>query len=575
MTDIRVKIDELSPYDDVNTDKSRRDLFEVSKNTGTYASPTYATDGSRKISVEQLKETLFIKEINSYKSVTIGSPTFDKQSYNGIGNSGTYTLPTSTGKYEVLAIIIEGSLSVTVTGLGGGYGDLVFTNQNETAYLIDTIYGWYPLSISIDLITQTVTNGVTDKSPSEDAVYDFVTGLGLDKICPNLVTLIASTYTANANENIKADALSIGSDVNITIPTAGIEGRLIYVYYPTGSPSAFVVELIGGFTATLVQGDYFLIRDNGSYWEAISTSQNTAPTPTLDTVTGAGDTTTNSVTVGGLVVDMPSGSGAAASITKGGAGEALTVSKTSGSGNVATITGGKTLISELDLTTPLADSEIASASTWNAKLGGTITNNTLPKGNGAGGLVDSIITENAGVVTIAGGFVSSAITGGTVNANNILRTPVLATDTVTVLNGSLWYNTASNLFKGFVNGIVVTFMTSRMPANTIKANNTGSTADAVDLALTTETVLGRTASVNSGNISPIPLQASISAETTLVAGTRTITDSRVTANTIVLISPSNTGTLTQQIRYTKNVGTSIVFTAGGSDTCTFSYWIIF
>jgi hypothetical protein len=202
------------------------------------------------------------------------------------------------------------------------------------------------------------------------------------------------------------------------------------------------------------------------------------------------------------------------------------------------------------------------------------------KNGGANDTVDVIEVKNiANSQTFSvdgnGDVTGSSITGGTVNANNILRVPVLATDTVTVLNGSLWYNTASNLFKGFVNGIVVTFMTSRMPANTVKTNNTGSTADAVDLALTTETVLGRTASVNSGNISPIPIQTSISAETTLVAGTRTITDSRVTANTIVLISPSNTGTLTQQIRYTKNVGTSIVFTAGGSDTCTFSYTIIF
>lgn len=536
------KIDQLDVYDDVNTDKSRRDLFEVSKNTGTYASPTYATDGSRKISVEQLKETLFIKEINNYNSVTTGSPTFDKQSYNGIGNSGTYTLPTSTGKYEVLAIIIEGSLSVTVTGLGGGYGDLVFTKQNETAYLIDTQYGWYPLAVNkeinssaFELLVNKVNSVIgnesnTTKYTSTKAVADYISHFDTNSLIPRF----------DLKANLNSPSLT-GIPRAPTAVQGGAESNTTQI-----ATTAFVTSAIGAI-----------------------------PIPTIATVTTAGNTTTNGITIGSLVVNYPSGSGVATEITKGGNGEALTVTKTSGSGNVASFTGGKTLISELDLTTPLADSEIASASTWNAKLGGTITNNTLPKGNGAGGLVDSIITENAGVVTIAGGFVSSAITGGTVNANNILRTPVLATDTVTVLNGSLWYNTASNLFKGFVNGIVVTFMTSRMPANTIKANNTGSTADAVDLALTTETVLGRTASVNSGNISPIPLQASISAETTLVAGTRTITDSRVTANTIVMVSPSNTGTLTQQIRYTKNVGTSIVFTAGGSDTCTFSYWIIF
>jgi hypothetical protein len=68
-----------------------------------------------------------------------------------------------------------------------------------------------------------------------------------------------------------------------------------------------------------------------------------------------------------LIINHTSGSGVAASITKGGAGEALTVVKSSGSGNAASITGGVTLLSELNLTTDLADAYIASAATWNAK----------------------------------------------------------------------------------------------------------------------------------------------------------------------------------------------------------------
>jgi hypothetical protein len=76
---------------------------------------------------------------------------------------------------------------------------------------------------------------------------------------------------------------------------------------------------------------------------------------------------THSLTASDLVINHASGSGVAASITKGGAGEALTVVKSSGSGNAASITGGTTLISELNLTTDLADAYIASAATWNAK----------------------------------------------------------------------------------------------------------------------------------------------------------------------------------------------------------------
>jgi hypothetical protein len=69
-----------------------------------------------------------------------------------------------------------------------------------------------------------------------------------------------------------------------------------------------------------------------------------------------------------LDINHTSGSGVAASITKGGSGEALTVVKTSGSGNAASITGGVTLLDELHLTTDLADTYIASAATWNAKF---------------------------------------------------------------------------------------------------------------------------------------------------------------------------------------------------------------
>ena len=79
------------------------------------------------------------------------------------------------------------------------------------------------------------------------------------------------------------------------------------------------------------------------------------------------DLGTHTLLAKNLIINHPSGSGAAASITKGGSGEALTVLKTSGSGNAASILGGITLLEELHLNTPLADSYIASAATWNAK----------------------------------------------------------------------------------------------------------------------------------------------------------------------------------------------------------------
>lgn len=92
------------------------------------------------------------------------------------------------------------------------------------------------------------------------------------------------------------------------------------------------------------------------YWRGDKTWQTfpTISTPSLNEVTDVGNTTTNDITVGGLVVNMPSGSGVATSITKGGAGEALTVNKTSGSGNVASFTGGTTSFTDIEVTSSTA-----------------------------------------------------------------------------------------------------------------------------------------------------------------------------------------------------------------------------
>jgi hypothetical protein len=94
--------------------------------------------------------------------------------------------------------------------------------------------------------------------------------------------------------------------------------------------------------------------------------------------TGNVDLGTHTLSAKDLIINHPSGSGVAVSITKGGSGEAVSITKggsgealkvvkTSGSGNAASITGGVTQLDELHLTTDLADSYISSAATWNAK----------------------------------------------------------------------------------------------------------------------------------------------------------------------------------------------------------------
>ena len=120
---------------------------------------------------------------------------------------------------------------------------------------------------------------------------------------------------------------------------------------------------------------YIEIAANSAVWGSITgtLSSQTDLNSALDLkvpytgATGNVDLGSHKLTASDLVVNHTSGSGTAATISKGGNGEALTVTKSSGSGNVASFAGGVTSISELHLTTDLADDYIASASTWNAK----------------------------------------------------------------------------------------------------------------------------------------------------------------------------------------------------------------
>ena len=186
-------------------------------------------------------------------------------------------------------------------------------------------------------------------------------------------------------------------------------------------------------------------------WNATSGVAEILNKPTIPSVTGfvpyTGATTnvdlgTHKLTTKDLVVNHPSGSGVAASITKGGSGEALTVVKSSGSGNAASITGGVTLIDELHLTTDLADTYIASAATWNAKQAALVsgTNIKTINGNSLLGSGDLVISGGGGAIAVG----TTAVTSGTVGCVFFQ-----GTGDVVQQSGSLfWDNTNSRLGVG-------------------------------------------------------------------------------------------------------------------------------
>jgi hypothetical protein len=136
---------------------------------------------------------------------------------------------------------------------------------------------------------------------------------------------------------------------------------------------AIVINIESQVSQTITDGVTDKAPSENAVFDALANKANTSQLAGLVPYTGAVanvDLGTHKLTAKDLVVNHTSGSGDAATITKGGSGEALKVVKSSGSGNAASITGGVTLLSELDLQTPLADSEIASAATWNAKIAG-------------------------------------------------------------------------------------------------------------------------------------------------------------------------------------------------------------
>lgn len=112
---------------------------------------------------------------------------------------------------------------------------------------------------------------------------------------------------------------------------------------------------------------------------------------------------------------------------------------------------------------------------------------------------------------------------------------------------------------------------SQMPSNTVKVNNSNAIANATDLNLPLNTVLGR----ENGNINPISIQEIICSTAQLVSGTIVVVDARITVNSFVSgLAISGTGTSTSEIKWTSSVGSMIFTSVFGTDSALFGYTII-
>jgi hypothetical protein len=208
----------------------------------------------------------------------------------------------------------------------------------------------------------------------------------------NVTASLASA--GNVTVNVPSPTPQVNADWNASSGVAEILNKPTIPNAQVNSDwnaSSGVAEILNkpSIPAAQIQSDWN--QANNAALDFIKNKPTIPSTSGLVPYTGATqdvDLGSNGLTTHDLTVSHPSGSGVAASITKGGSGEALTVVKSSGSGNAASITGGVTLISELHLTTDLADAYIASAATWNAKQ------DALSEGTGID-ITGNVITNTA------------------------------------------------------------------------------------------------------------------------------------------------------------------------------------
>jgi hypothetical protein len=188
--------------------------------------------------------------------------------------------------------------------------------------------------------------------------------------------------------------------ITLNVPTASATNRGVlsstdWSAFNGKQPSSADLTSIAGLTGTTG-----LLRKTAANTYTLDTNTYVLASALSAYLPLSGGTLESSGSTNTLNINHSSGSGIALNISKNGNGEGLTIVKGSGSGNAASITGGITLLSELNLTTKLADAHINSATTWNAKIGGSGTTNYIPKFTGASSLGNSQIFENNGNVGI-------------------------------------------------------------------------------------------------------------------------------------------------------------------------------
>ena len=301
---------------------------------------------------------------------------------------------------------------------------------------------------------------ITNTAPDQTVSLTSGTGISATGTYPSFT--ITNTAPDQAVSLTGAGTTSISG----TYPNFTITSNDQYVGTVTSVSASLPISSTGGATpnlsitqATTSTDGYLSSTDWNTFNNKVSSATLAGYVPYTGATTNV-NLGTHTLSAANLVVNHTSGSGVAASITKGGNGEALTVVKSSGSGNAASITGGVTLLSELNLTTDLADAYIASATTWNAKQDAITL--TTTGNNGASTFVSN--TLNIPTYTLAG-------LGG-INLTSLSATSPLLYDNTT---GVFSIQQSSGSQAGFLSAADWTTFNSKQSALTNPVTGSGTT----------------------------------------------------------------------------------------------------
>jgi hypothetical protein len=296
---------------------------------------------------------------------------------------------------------------------------------------------------SIPTLTSDLTND------GEDGINPFITAAD---VTPQVNSdWDATTGVAEILNKPTIPAAQVNSDWDAT---SGLAQILNKPTLATVATSGSYTDLINKPTIpAAVTKTSDLINDGENGINPFITAADIPPVTGFVPYTGATanvDLGTHTLSAKDLVINHSSGSGVAASITKGGAGEALTINKTSGSGNAMSVTGGVTQLDELHLTTDLADSYIASAVTWNGKQAALVSGTNIKTINGSSVLGSGDLAISGSNIYNADGSLTAA---RTLTLNAFPLTFVGTTSTRFYANGNIGINQLTDAgFKLDVNG---------------------------------------------------------------------------------------------------------------------------